>query len=206
MGLSSGQKLIQPLNKLRLTASMKNASYKSTFGSVHYGIDCADAVTPFDRTVWGMGDGTILDCGMDNVFGNYLVIKYPRAYNHKEKRYADLIVRLYHLNSYGNCHPGMAITKDTKLGEYGDTGLYVSGKHLHIEVDEDTVYTHYTPTISGNSSKFKGSNSGANDKTMSNPLDWMHCKTSAKDYQTYTTDGTAYINSADKTTVKITEL
>lgn len=196
------QKLIQPLNNLRLTASMKNESYKKTFGFTHYGIDCAD-LNRSDYQVWGMGNGEILDCGYDSLFGNFLVIKYPEAYNRVENRCADLIVRLFHLADLGNSHIGKKITKDTKLGKYGDTGKYASGKHLHIEVDEDTAYTHYTPTLAGNSSKFKGRSAGANDKTMSNPLDWIHCKTSAPDNQTYTTDGNQYINAADITAVKI---
>lgn len=197
------QKLIQPINHMRLTASMLNSAYKKAFNTTHYGIDCADRAAPFDRTVWGMGNGEILDCGTDSIFGNYIVIKYSKAYNHKQSRCADLIVRLYHLANYGNCHPGMQITKDTRLGEYGDTGKYVSGKHLHIEVDEDTKYTHCTPTLTtGNSSKFRGKPT-ATDSTMSNPLDWMHCKTSAPDNQTYTTDGNQYINASDKTAVKI---
>lgn len=197
------QKLIQPINKMRTTASYKNGAYKTKFGFVHYGIDCADAASPFDRTVWSMGSGTVLGCGNDTVLGNYVVILYPDAYNHKENRSADLIVRMWHLDSF-SVHVNQLITKDTKLGEYGDTGQNVSGKHLHIEVDEDTKYTHYTPSLSGNSSKFKGRSAGANDKTMSNPLDWMHCKTDAKDYQTYTTDGNSYINAVDKAIEKIT--
>lgn len=211
MGYSNGQKLIQPINHMRATVSYKNEEYKNlvvngTRMGIHYGMDCASIWLPdgsIDRKIWGMGNGEVLDCGKDSCFGNYLVVKYPQAYNHRQDRYADLIVRLYHLANFGNCHIGMKITKDTRMGEYGDTGTYASGKHLHIEVDEDTVYTHYTPTLSGNTSVFKGRSSKANDKTMSNPLDWIHCKESAPDNQSYTTDGTVYINPGDRLAVKI---
>lgn len=184
------QKLILPINKARLTASYKNEAYYKKFGFHHYGIDLCDAVAPFDRTVWGMGNGEIIDTGLDSCFGNYVVVKYDDAYNNKTNKSNDLIIRLFHFNSI-NVKKGSKITKDDIIGEYGDTGSYAEGKHLHMEVDADTKYTHYTPTISQSSSKFYGRNSGANDKTMSNPLEWFRL-------QSFITENSSYINPDDK--------
>lgn len=197
------QKLILPINKARLTASYKNEAYYKKFGFHHYGIDLCDAVAPFDRTVWGMGNGEIIDTGWDSCFGNYVVVKYGDAYNNKTSKSSDLIIRLFHFNSV-NVKNGDKITKDTKFGEYGDTGSYAEGKHLHLEVDTDTKYTHYTPTLSQSSSKFFGRNSNANDKTMSNPLEWINCKTTSPDNQTFICESSSYINLSDKAIVSIT--
>lgn len=202
MGNAKQQKLIMPLNDLRVTASYKNAAYEKNLGlGVHYGMDCAD-LNRSDAQVWGMGNGIILDVGTDTCFGNYIVVKYPQAYNRKEKRYADIIVRMYHFASV-SVKKGQGITKDTKMGKYGSTGTYATAAHLHMEVDTDTVHTHHTPSIKNDSSKFYGRISGANDKTMSNPLHWMYCKPTAKDYQTYATNGDAYINSEDTSMEKV---
>lgn len=197
MGNATQQKLIQPQNNMRVTASYKNATYEAKLNlGVHYGMDSAD-LNRSDLQIWGMGNGTIVDVGTDTCFGNYIIVKYPQAYNWAKKRYADIGIRLYHFASV-SVKKGQAVTKDTKMGIYGSTGTYATAAHLHMEVDEDTVNTHYTPSISGNTSKFKGRSAGANDSTMSNPLEWMHCKTSSPDSQTYTTNGDAYINAADK--------
>lgn len=45
----------------------------------------------------------------------------------------------------------------------------------------------------------KGTAVGANDKTMTNPLEWIYRKTSAPENQTYTTTADAYIRTEDKT-------
>lgn len=202
MGNAVQQKLIQPQNNMRVTASYKNAAYEANLKiGVHYGTDSADK-TRSDLQIWGMGIGTIVDVGTDTCFGNYIVVKYPQAYNRKAKRYADIIVRMFHFASV-SVKKGQAITKDTQLGKYGSTGTYATAAHLHMEVDEDTVNTHYTPTISSNTSKFKGRNSGANDSTMSNPIEWMYCKSSAPDNQTYTTDNNVYINAYDLVAEKL---
>lgn len=197
MGNAKQQKLIQPQYNMRVTASYKNAAYLANLGlGAHYGMDCAD-LNRANFQIYGMGDGIIVDTGTDTCFGNYIIVKYPQAYNWIKKRYADIIVRMYHFASV-SVKKGQAITKDTKMGLYGSTGTYATAAHLHMEIDEDTVYTHYTPSIKNNTSKFKGRSSGANDLTMSNPLEWMHCKSSAPDKQTYTTNGDMYINSGDK--------
>ena len=194
------QKLIQPINDLYLTASYKNASYKSSFGFTHYGVDCRSERRK--TTVYASGNGTVLAAGYDSVFGNILVIRYPEAYNRATGKYADGIVRYFHFAS--TCvTKGQAVTKDTVIGQYGNTGQYSVGAHLHFECDTDTRYPLWTPSLSGKSTFFTGSSYGAGDAAMSNPLDWIYCKFSSPDNQTYTTAGDRYINAADKSIARL---
>lgn len=45
---------------------------------------------------------------------------------------------------------GQKITKDTVLGTMGNTGIYSTGVHLHLEIDTDTneKYACWSPTVS----------------------------------------------------------
>ena len=195
------QKLIQPINDLYLTASYKNSSYKTSFGFTHYGVDCRSEQRK--TTVYASGAGTVLAAGYDSVFGNILVIQYPEAYNKATGKYVDVVVRYFHFAST-SVTKGQAVTKDTVIGQYGNTGQYSVGAHLHFECDTDTKYPLWTPSLSGKSTYFTGSNAGASDATMSNPLSWIYCKSSSPDKQTYTTAEDSYINSADKSIDKLT--
>lgn len=189
------QKLIQPINNTKLTASWKTDAYQQRFKSVHYGVDCVS--TKGNTTVYASGVGTVLAAGTDSVLGNFVAVKYPDAENWKTGEKADLVIRYFHFQAV-RVKKGQAVTKDTVLGLYGATGRYVAGAHLHFEVDTDTKYVMYTPTLTGNSSHFYGTRSGANGKTMTNPLEWIHRKVTAPDNQTYTTTNDEYILAADK--------
>lgn len=201
------QRLILPINDAKLTASWKTDAYKNRFGFVHYGIDLVSTVG--NTTVYAMGECIVLGAGYDNVFGNSIVIKYPEVYNHKTQTYHDLIVRYNHFASI-NVKKGEEIKNNSAgviekvIGQYGATGQYVSGAHLHLEVDTDTQWPFFTPSLSVQSTLFKGTKFNANDKTMSNPLDWIYCKADAPDKQTWTTANDVYIRSEDKTIQMIT--
>ncbi len=193
------QKLILPLNNTILSASYKNTAYEGTFGYVHYGID---QYSNYSTTIYGSGTGTVIAKGWDEKAGNVVVVKYPKAHNHKTNVYEDVIFRYFHLDSIGNISVGDSITKDTVLGYYGGSGMgqqnYWS-PHLHIEADTDTDYPCYSPTFSVGGSIIKGVSFGANDSTCHSALEYLYKKTSAPDNQTYTTDGNEYINSGDET-------
>lgn len=195
------QKLILPINKCKLNASWQTAAYQTQFKMIHYGVDLVS--TAGSTQLYASGDGTIVATGNDSVLGNFIVVRYMNVYNNITKTSCDLICRMWHLASIA-IKVGDKVTKDSKIGLYGNTGQYTTGAHLHLEVDTDVEHPMYTPTLSGKTANFFGTSYGANAKTMSNPFEWIHCKTDAPDNQTYTTANDAYIRVEDKNIVCIT--
>lgn len=205
-GPSIGQKLILPLNRTKLTASYKNETYKKKYGFTHYGIDQVSSVG--NTTIYASGTGTLIAKGWDELAGNVVVIKYPNAYHHTTGKYEDVILRYFHLASINTNIPTGTnqITKDTILGQYGGSGMGEQNHwsaHLHVEADTDTTSPCYSPTFSGSGSIIKGANSGATDSTCHSVLEYLHCKTTAPDNQSYTTVGDAYINFGDESIPKL---
>lgn len=193
------QKLILPVNACKVTASWKTTSYQQKFGFIHYGVDMVSTVGSI--TVYASGDGEIVAVGSDNVVGNAIAVKYYDAIHRPSGRSWDVVFRYYHLAKI-SVKAGQKVSKNTVLGAYGNTGSLSMAAHLHIEADTDTKYPLYSPTVKS-SSLLKGTAAGASDKTMYNPIDFLHCKTSAPDNQSYTTTNDAYISAADKTINKI---
>lgn len=189
------QKLILPINKSKLTASWKTTAYTAKFGFIHYGIDLIS--TAGERTLYASGGGVALAAGTDSAVGNVVVVLYPGAYNRVTKKTQDVVFRYFHLGSI-KVSRGQRVTKDTELGRYGTTGLVGTGAHLHLEADTDTTYFLYSPTV-WSSNFLRGRIYGANDKTMTNPLEWLHRKSSAPDNQMHTTANDQYIRAEDKT-------
>ena len=170
----AAQKLILPINKTRVTAGYKNATYNNQFGFKHYGSDSTS--TGSDRTVWGCGVGQVLEAGFDNVLGNVVIIRYNNC-QLKNGTTKDLIQRLYHLGRI-DVVKGQSITKDTRVGLYGSTGQYATGPHLHVEFDTDVKYPAYSPTLGSSSNIIKA----GTDSTL-NPTDVLYVKNTAPDYQ-----------------------
>ena len=160
---------------MRVTAGYKNSNYQQQFGFRHYGTDLTS--TNSDRTVWGSGVGTVLLAGYDNVLGNVLVIRYDNC-QLTTGATKNLIQRIFHLDRI-DVKQGQSITKDTRIGLYGNTGKYTTGPHLHVEFDTDTSYPSYSPTISTSSNIIKA----GTDSTV-RPAEVMYVKNSAPDYQT----------------------
>lgn len=188
------QKLILPINNARLTASWKTSAYYSKFGFAHYGVDMVSTIG--NTILYASGDGEVVAVGPDSVVGNVVAVKYYDALHRPSWRSWDVIFRYFHLADK-LAKVGQKITKDTVIGHYGNTGSIPMALHLHIEADTDIKYPVYSPTVL-NSSFLRGRSLGANDKTMSNPLEWLHCKTSGPDKQTYTTVNDIYIRAEDK--------
>ena len=195
------QRLILPINKCKLTASYKTAAYRRKYGFAHYGCDLIWGPLIKDRRVWASGNGIVVAKGWDNACGNVLAVKYYSARNRATGQVCDVVMRYMHLQSFGKgIVMGATVNKDTLLGEYGGTGKYGGGvfnKHLHIEADVDVKNPLWTPTVTS-SNLLVGSYRGANDKTMSNPLDWLHCKTSAPDRQSFTGDVNLFVRATDR--------
>lgn len=189
------QKLILPINNAKLTASWQTDQYLRRFGFQHYGCDFVSTVS--NQTVYASGNGVVVASGSDSVVGNIIAVLYLDAVNSRTGGVQDIIVRYFHFD-IRKVRKWDKVTKDTVLGLYGSTGLVGTGKHLHVEVDSDIAYPLYSPTVLS-SSLLRGRSLGANDKTMTNPLEWLYCKTSAPDKQTYTTANDAYIRTEDKT-------
>lgn len=182
------QKLILPINKMRVTAAYKNANYKRQFGYTHYGIDCTDKART-DKTIWGSGNGKITHCGWHPTGGNVVVAVYENC-ELPSGKIKDIAVRYFHLEKI-LVSAGQKITKDTKLGLYGNTGSS-SGAHLHVEVDTDVKYPNYTPQTSKSNAVLK---SGV-DSTL-NPVDVFWAKASSPDWQEISNAGYDTVSSAD---------
>ena len=87
---------------------------------------------------------------------------------------------------YVEVYVGQQVTLNTVLGSYGETGDYCFGKHIHVEVDTDTQYWNYTPTISrATACGLKKGYTGDNDTTI-NPLSVFKVKVSKPEEQTCT--------------------
>lgn len=182
------QKLILPINKCRITSGYKNANYRRQFGYTHYGVDMTDKARK-DKTVWGSGIGTITHCGWHPSGGNVVVAVYKDCLLPNGKT-MDITMRYYHLEKI-YVTKNQKITKDTKLGLYGNTGAS-SGAHLHIEVDTDIKYPNYTPQTSKSNEVLK---SGV-DSTL-NPVNVLWVKASSPDWQEVSNSGYDTLTSSD---------
>lgn len=189
------QKLILPINHLRVTASWKTEAYRIRFGVVHYGLDCVSSAG--SNTVYASGSGEVLAAGWDGVFGNVVVAYYPQAWHKASGKIRDVVLRYFHFALLA-VKRGQILSKDTVLGRYGATGQLVSGAHLHLECDTDTNRPFYTPSLSGQSTFFRGRRLGAGDQSMQNPLEWLHCKASPPDSQTFRADANSYVRAEDR--------
>lgn len=182
------QRLILPINSMRLTAGYKNANYRKQFGYNHYGIDMTDKAKS-DKTVWGSGIGEVTHCGWHPSGGNVVVVVY-RDCELTNGQVRDLAVRYYHLEKI-NVKVGQKITKDSRLGLYGNTGAS-SGAHLHIEIDTDVKYPNYTPQTSKSNNVLKA----GSDSTI-NPVTALWVKKTSPDNQSVTNAGYDTVASSD---------
>lgn len=168
------QRLILPINSMRVTAGYKNSAYKREFGYTHYGVDCTDEKRK-DTTVWASGHGIVTHCGWHPSGGNVVVIVYKDC-ELPTGEIKDIAMRYYHLDKI-LIKQGQNVTKDTRIAYYGNTGAS-SGAHLHIECDTDIEYPNYTPQTSKSNAVLKA----GIDSTL-NPTHVLWCKKSSPDLQ-----------------------
>lgn len=169
------QKLVLPINQCRITSGYKNTQYKREFGFNHYGMDMTDKNRK-DFTVWGCGKGTVLEADWDASTGWTVVIQYDECIL-TDGTVRSLIQRSWHFDKV-YVKKGQKITKDTKIGLYGDTGKYASGKHLHIEFDTDCNYPTWSPSFSKSTTIIKA----GTDSTI-HPNRCLYVKKTSPDYQ-----------------------
>jgi len=179
------QKLLLPINKCRVTASYKTPAYRARFGFSHFGIDMCSFAGK--TTVYASGNGEVLRTGLDNLLGNTVVVRYENVHNHKTKTIGDVIARYFHMASFGVA-TGQKINKDTVLGQYGNTGKYSAGAHLHIEFDANIK----APLASKTLGKSSNIITAALDDTMIDPAEILHIKVSAPDNQEIKVDTSVY--------------
>lgn len=190
------QNLAMPLNTSEITVGYKSYApgYKiNNKSAIHYGVDFTGSTFQSGKRFFASGDGVVL--GVNNTYipksqlssgsrkytvGKWVAIKY-----YDVAGYGDIIVRYYHLANV-SVSVGDSVTLDTVLGEYGQTGDYCLGKHIHAEVDTDTTYWNYTPTISAATAcGLKPGYTGEKDTTI-NPLLVFKLKLSEPEKQTCT--------------------
>lgn len=200
------QKLILPINRTKLTASIDTTAYveltKKLYGKLirHYGADMVSEVA--NTRVWGSGNGIVAAKGYDNACGNILVVVYLDAVNHKTGKAQSVTLRYFHMYKI-LVSVGQKVDTNTLLGYYGCTGSYAgTGPHLHLECDLDIKNVLYTPTVT-TSNYLKGTSQGAYGfdspkNTVVSPVDYLHRKTSQPDNQTYITAKDKFIRDADK--------
>lgn len=193
------QKLILPINACKVTASMGTSAYKAKYGFSHYGVDMVSTKGTF--LIYASGTGKVVATGRDAVVGNVVIVQYNDALNRKTSRAQNLVFRYFHLTQI-SVKPGQPVDKNTVLGIYGSTGSLPMSPHLHLEADSDIKYPLFTPTVS-RSDFLKGTTAGANSQSICNPLDYLYCKTTAPDNQTYITAADAFVTTADRATTAI---
>lgn len=147
--------LMSPLRSGKITASYRNPAYQNRFGFTHYGMDMV--ATDGDWRVRASEYGRVLFTGTDEVLGVALVVQY-----------GNLIARYFHLQSTV-CNAGDWVEQGEIIALAGNTGKHTTGRHLHIELDTDTKYWNWTPTLGTSTKAFVGSRQGANSLTMVDP-------------------------------------
>lgn len=187
------QKLILPVNRMLVSASyLWGTAYQNAYGGKHYGMDVYG-----QSQIWCQGNGTVVAAGWDNVLGYVVAILYRDCLNWVTGKTHDVVVRYYHMASI-SVTKGQQVNKDTRLGIIGNTGKYTDGIHLHIEIDYDTQYPLYTPTLTGNSNLCKAGYRDTLRDTTVDPRRFLHVKATAPDYQSVqAANGEAWVDPRD---------
>lgn len=112
-----------PKNNIRVTQVFKGDDHPAIdFGGVRIG----------DKKVWAVGDGVVHKTGFNSKRGNYVEIY------HKKENMTSIYWHLANIN----VNKGQKTTKDTYLGDEGNTGKS-TGNHLHFGLYRGH-YTGYT--------------------------------------------------------------
>ena len=174
------QILILPINDAIISAGFKSEGYKARYKTQHYGVDMYSNAS---TVVYACGKGKVVCAGYDNVVGNTVCVVYEDVWDGEKA--VRLAVRCFHLSDVA-VKVGQSVNKDTVLGHFGATGMYVDGAHLHIEVDSDPDHWQGVPSLSPSPSTLYY----AGGDTMRNPAEILH--PFVGDYQRVTFSESAY--------------
>lgn len=165
---AGSQLLFFPMKECTVAAGFKNAKYPGGHkGVIHYGVDFDDR--------WGKsydalasGEGIVLgtEKNSNNSIGGVVVIRYDNVYNPTIGKIQSLVARYYHFET-------ISVVKGQKVKAYqkiGVIGVHKWWNHIHMEIDTDIKHPFHTPQVAEGSSKLL-IRSGANDKTLLNPMD-----------------------------------
>ena len=171
-GGENGQKLRLPINGVNTLSASRttdpNSSYAGSYnGSSHYGADIACSAGTILK---GLGNGTVVGTGYNTKEGYFISVKYLNCIPVSGGTYKDLIVRYFHMKSV-SAKLNDAVTTSTTLGESGNTGEWCRGAHVHVEVDTDTAYPNYTPSLQNSNNNGGGLYKGTD--SCENPFDWF---------------------------------
>jgi len=183
------QKLLLPIPSTILTASYKTDAYLNKYKFPHYGADMVSGLGK--REIYASGNGNVIMAGYDTIMGNTIIVQYNGAYNHVQKRSANVVIRYCHLESI-SAKAGDVVDTQSILGVYGNTGYREMANHLHTEIDTDTVYPNYTPSVVGRNF-LVGSAYGAHDRSMFSPVEFYHSGSG----QSYVTTKDSFILPSD---------
>lgn len=163
-----GEVAVLPLNAARMTAGYKNPTYRHVMGFSHYGVDMADLKRVNDD-VYAPFKMEIVQAGYDHLLGGTIIavsVNKVVVHNGPKKGERRLVIRMAHLKKTYVEAGDVIGPEDHKIAEYGGTGLYGGSPHLHVEIDSDTKWPAYSPTIKANSNIWRA----GNDTTI-NPMD-----------------------------------
>lgn len=170
----NGQKLRMPINGTNILSASRtldpDSSYAKDYsGRLHYGGDIACAL---GTELKGLGIGVVEEVGENTKEGNFVCVRYNNCIPVNNGTEEDIIVRYFHMDTV-TVEKGDAVTTSVKLGTSGCSGDWAfNAKHVHVEVDHDTDYPNYTPSLTNNHSN---GNLYAGEDSCYNPFDWFYC-------------------------------
>lgn len=188
------QKLALPINACTIQAMYQedsNPAYQHEWDSGgHFGLDMTGSPNPF----YASGDGKVVGVGgtATTGVGYWIAIQYDSVYKWSMSSNTltvvpAIVMRYFHLAAKPNLSVGAAVTLDTKIGTYSNTGAWhaTMGKHLHIEVDTDIKYPTYTPTLTGAAGGLSAGIRGSGDTTF-DPCSVLFVKKTSPENQSVT--------------------
>lgn len=137
----------------------------------HFGLDMTGSPNHF----YASGNGKVVGVGgtATTGVGYWIAIQYDSVCKWSMRTdtltvIPAIVMRYFHLAAKPSLSVGDIVTPDTKIGTYSNTGAWhaTMGKHLHIEVDTDTNYPTYTPTLTSAAGELSAGVRGFGDTTF----------------------------------------